>query len=82
MDEIQVIVSPPVPDELSVEVGPPPPNVDVELWQVALAGRNGLDGDDGGATAIALQAHIDSPTPHAIYDDGPSLALLYENAKV
>lgn len=29
-----------------------------------------------------LQAHIDDPTPHPVYDDGPSLALLYENAKV
>lgn len=29
-----------------------------------------------------LQDHIDSDLPHPIYDDGPSLALLYENAKV
>lgn len=29
-----------------------------------------------------LQAHIDSLTPHPVYDDGPSLFLLYENAKV
>lgn len=33
--------------------------------------------------ALALvQAHISSSTPHAIYDDGPSLVLLYLNAKV
>ena len=29
-----------------------------------------------------LQAHIDSLTPHPIYDDGPSFDLLYQNAKV
>jgi hypothetical protein len=29
-----------------------------------------------------LLAHIDSETPHPIYDDGPSLVLLWENAKV
>lgn len=29
-----------------------------------------------------LAAHIDSETPHPVYDDGPSLLLLYENAKV
>ncbi len=38
-------------------------------------------GDDGTAMA-ALQAHINSLTPHPVYDDGPSLTLLYENAKV
>ncbi len=26
--------------------------------------------------------HISDETPHPVYDDGPSLALLYENAKV
>jgi hypothetical protein len=30
----------------------------------------------------ALLAHIESESPHPIYDDGPSLVLLYENAKV
>jgi hypothetical protein len=29
-----------------------------------------------------LLVHIDSPNPHPIYDDGPSLFLLYQNAKV
>lgn len=31
---------------------------------------------------VDLQNHIDSPLPHPVYDDGPSLVLLYENAKV
>lgn len=29
-----------------------------------------------------LSAHVNSETPHPVYDDGPSLALLYANAKV
>lgn len=29
-----------------------------------------------------LPSHILDPTPHPVYDDGPSLFLLYENAKV
>lgn len=37
---------------------------------------------DGGAAQAALTAHINSETPHAAYDDGPDLVLLYENAKV
>lgn len=34
-------------------------------------------GSDG-----SLEDHINSSTPHPAYDDGPSFALLYENAKV
>lgn len=41
----------------------------------------GSNPDD--ATAMALiTAHLSDPTPHPVYDDGPSLALIYENAKV
>ncbi len=29
-----------------------------------------------------LVEHVNSPNPHPVYDDGPSLALLYQNAKV
>lgn len=29
-----------------------------------------------------LSAHVNADAPHPAYDDGPSLALLYENAKV
>lgn len=39
--------------------------------------------DDEDATAMVLiQSHLVDLTPHPVYDDGPSLALLYENAKV
>lgn len=33
-------------------------------------------------TVEMLNNHIASLTPHPVYDDGPSLALLYENVKV
>lgn len=36
----------------------------------------------GAVSAEDLQAHIDSLTPHPVYDDGPSLLILYQNAKV
>jgi hypothetical protein len=36
----------------------------------------------GPVTDAALYAHIHAAQPHPVYDDGPSLALLYENAKV
>lgn len=35
-----------------------------------------------GPVSGELAAHISSASPHPIYDDGPSLLLLYENAKV
>ncbi len=35
-----------------------------------------------GEGGIVLDAHINSALPHPVYDDGPSLTLLYENAKV
>lgn len=36
----------------------------------------------GGPSDEELLEHIASLTPHPVYDDGPSLALRYENAKV
>lgn len=36
----------------------------------------------GGASSVELTSHIESLTPHPVYDDGPSLLLLYQNAKV
>lgn len=37
---------------------------------------------DSTAAPLDLQEHIDNETPHPVYDDGPSLTLLYLNAKV
>lgn len=39
-------------------------------------------GGEVGVDQLALQIHVNSETPHPVYDDGPSLLLLYENAKV
>lgn len=39
-------------------------------------------GSGGEAPPADLAAHISDPTPHSVYDDGPSLALKYQNAKV
>lgn len=41
-----------------------------------------LAGLGGGGTEPAVLAHINDALPHPVYDDGPSLSLLYENAKV
>jgi hypothetical protein len=38
-------------------------------------------GDEDNALA-AITAHLEDETPHPVYDDGPSLDLLYQNAKV
>jgi hypothetical protein len=35
----------------------------------------------GGSTSAELLDHINNEEPHPIYDDGPSLDLLYQNAK-
>lgn len=45
-------------------------------------GEPGIQGPPGEVTSDDLQAHVDSPLPHPVYDDGPSLEILYENAKV
>lgn len=39
-------------------------------------------GGGGGTDLTALTLHINSETPHPIYDDGSSFLLLYENRKV
>jgi hypothetical protein len=41
-----------------------------------------LDGVSGGNAQALVDAHINSETPHPVYDEGPSLFLLYQNAKV
>lgn len=54
------------------------PWTDLEYF---LTNEDVIPGDDGAAIE-ALQAHISSNAPHPVYDDGPSLLLLYQNAKV
>ena len=38
--------------------------------------------DEEAASNASLPEHVNSVTPHPVYDDGPSLFLLYKNAKV
>lgn len=38
--------------------------------------------DESSSAGLLLQEHVDSETPHPVYDDGPSLVLLYQNAQV
>lgn len=53
-----------------------------ELLSLMEASLANAGGGDGGAAQQALASHISSLTPHPAYDDGPSLFLLYQNAKV
>ena len=41
-----------------------------------------LGGGGEGIPPSELIAHVNDPTPHPAYDDGPSFLLLYQNAKV
>ena len=41
-----------------------------------------LGSDEAAVSQADLDAHVQSETPHPVYDDGPSLLLLYQNAKV
>lgn len=41
-----------------------------------------LPGNLGDTPNDTLSAHINAAEPHPVYDDGPSLYLLYQNAKV
>lgn len=46
-------------------------------------GPIGPPGDGSGEYLdAAMAAHVDHPTPHPAYDEGPDLILLYLNAKV
>jgi hypothetical protein len=38
--------------------------------------------DPTDASNATLAEHVNSLLPHPVYDDGPSLALIYQNAKV
>lgn len=41
-----------------------------------------ISGGTNDGTSMDLTEHIEDPTPHLAYDDGPSFALIYQNAKV
>lgn len=54
----------------------------VERWIDLAYSFESFIPDDLSAVYDALSAHRNSLTPHPVYDDGPSLTLLYQNAKV
>ncbi len=58
--------------------------VEIDTGQIKIG--DGVSSYNGlpyvGSGSQALQLHIDSLTPHPVYDDGPSFTLIYENAKV
>jgi hypothetical protein len=39
-------------------------------------------GSDVPVDQASLAEHINAATPHPVYDDGPDLSVIYENAKV
>ncbi len=83
-DEVIVVVEPPLPD-VTVQIEDSLADVVVTVSEVGLVGPRGPvgpEGPPGADSAELLNAHVNSETPHPVYDDGPSLALLYENAKV
>lgn len=84
MSDVFVTVEPPLPD-IVVVVEPPLPEVVVTISEVSLTGPKGdtgPPGPPGESGGEALLTHVNDETPHPVYDDGPSLVLLYENAKV
>lgn len=78
---VEIVVEPPaIPN---FEAAPPEPSGLTILPVPGVPGPPGPPGDDGApgdATAVAV--HVADPTPHPVYDEGPDLILLYQNAKV
>lgn len=87
---VEVVIEPEPVIELVVDAAPATDLVvevpaQASLIIVKEQGPQGPPGGGGGSGDISmadLEAHIDADEPHPIYDDGPSLELLYENAKV
>ena len=76
------------PEAVVVETQDVIPDVVVEVAEIGLVGPPGPPGAPGETVVVGgvsqddLHNHVISPTPHPVYDDGPSLSLLYQNAKV
>lgn len=68
-----------------LSIGEPGYEIDTRRMKIGdgVTSWNELPYFSTGAQEGALLAdHVASETPHPVYDDGPSLTLLYENAKV
>jgi hypothetical protein len=78
---VEIVVEPPA---IPTFADAPPASTELEILPVpGVPGPPGPAGEPGSpGDAEAVAAHIADPTPHAVYDEGPSLLLLYENAKV
>lgn len=80
---IEVVVEPPPVIEVVVEQDRPMQVVIVQDEGVpGPPGQDGADGIGAQEAMAVIEGHINSPNPHPVYDDGPSLLLLYQNAKV
>lgn len=67
--------------EISVSIEETPA-ISVSLSELGLTGPRGAEGPPGDSSGPLLDEHVNAAMPHPAYDDGPSFALLYENAKV
>lgn len=79
--EIVVVLEDPPPD-IVVVLESATPEILVTVSDIGEKGDPGQDGSGGEELLIALDEHVNSPSPHPVYDDGPSFLLSYQNAKV
>ena len=79
-EPIQAVVASPSP------VGAVVPTVQVVKVPIGFQGPAGPQGPQGppgvSADQAAIDEHVNAVEPHPAYDNGPSLSLLYANAKV
>lgn len=79
-EDLNVVLENIEPETIVVEVGDPQPaEIQVEVFDAGLVGASGPVGP---SNIGLITDHVNSENPHPNYDDGSSLVLLYENAKV
>lgn len=79
-------VAPPESDDLVLLPVPGVPGAEGDQGLPGVAGPAGPQGPPGISSGESIDTqiavHVNHPTPHPVYDEGPDLILLYENAKV